>query len=157
MKYAYCIPANIYGPHDNFHAVNSHVVPGLIRRFVECVQKKYDTINIWGNGEAKRDFLFIDDLISAIALLVDNRFEGPINIATGTQTTINELAESIAQLTNYTGQHNLDTSQPAGQKEREFNIDKIAKLNWQPQISLKSGLSKTIEWFKINQNNVRER
>ena len=157
IKYAYCIPANIYGPHDNFHAVNSHVVPGLIRRFVECVQKKQNVIDIWGNGEAKRDFLFIDDLISAIVLLVDNKFEGSINIATGVQTSISHLAETIAELTDFKGQLNYDTNQPAGQKEREFNTDKVTKLNWKPKVDLKSGLLKTINWFKENQSKIRER
>ena len=114
-------------------------------------------IDIWGNGEAKRDFLYIDDLISAIVLLVNNKFEGSINIATGIQTSIKHLAETIAELTGFKGQLNYDTNQPAGQKEREFNIDKVTKLNWKPKVGLKSGLSKTINWFKDNQSKIRER
>ena len=157
MKYAYCIPANIYGAYDNFHPTHSHVVPGLIRRFVETVNEKKESIDIWGNGQAKRDFLYIDDLISAIDILISNRFEGAINIATSKQTSINDLAKLIAELTNFKGNLNFDTNLPSGQSGREFSVEKILDLNWVPKVSLKEGLDKTIKWYKSNEAMIRER
>ena len=95
IKYTFCLPANIYGPFDNFHPLNSHVVPGLIRRFCDSFDKNLEEILIWGDGSARRDFLFIDDCIDAIIKLADIQFSGVVNVSSKSLTSIKELAELI--------------------------------------------------------------
>lgn len=157
LDFGYCIPANIYGAYDNFHPVHSHVVPGLIRRFVEARNAGTLEVAIWGDGEAKRDFLHIDDCIDAMMLLLQTRFSGPVNVATGQLTSIRELAETIAEVCGYEGRIRYDRSMPSGQRERVFHLEKIRRTGWSPKVALRDGLSRTVAWFEANANSVRER
>jgi len=148
LKYCYGIPANIYGPYDNFHPTLSHVVPALVRKFVEAKRDNVPKVSIWGTGSAKRDFLFIEDLINAMILIMNKEFQGSINIATGELTSIKDLAESLSDITGYQGEIVYDTKFPDGQTERLFNIDKIKTMGWKPEFSLAEGLVKTVRWFE---------
>ena len=157
LDFCFCIPANIYGAHDNFHPKHSHVVPALVRRFVEATDDGLPTVAIWGGGSAKRDFLYIQDCIDAMILIAEARFSGPVNIGTGKLTTIRELAETIGSVSGFPGQIVYDTSMPEGQSERVFAFDKIHGLGWEPRTQLRDGLAETTSWFRDNRSAVRER
>jgi GDP-L-fucose synthase len=157
LDYCYCLPANLYGPHDNFHPDHSHVVPALIRRFVEARDSGAAEVSIWGDGSAKRDFLFIGDCIDAMVLLLDARFSGPVNVATGEQTSIRTLAQTIGAVSGFGGSIAYDTSMPAGQAGRSFDTSRVRATGWRPRHALDEGLRETIAWFEEHQSRVRER
>ncbi len=157
IKYTFCLPANIYGPFDNFHPLNSHVVPGLIRRFCDSVDKNSEEILIWGDGSARRDFLFIDDCIDAIIKLADIQFSGVVNVSSKSLTSIRELAELIKEKTNFKGLIKYDVSKLSGQKQRIMDSTIMDNLNWSPQINLDNGIAKTVKWFFENRTVIRER
>ena len=157
LSFVYCLPANIYGPHDNYHPKNSHVVPGLIRRFCDAVDQKIPTVAIWGDGSARRDFLYIDDCIDAMLLLADREAQGVYNVSTSILTSIRELAEEIRVASAYQGKVEFDPSQPAGQMQRIFDTTKMDQLGWKPKVSFKDGIRKTVDWFRANRSSVRER
>jgi len=157
INYTYCLPANIYGAYDNFHPMNSHVVPGLIRRFCESIEQGKDSINIWGDGSAKRDFLYIEDCITAMILLCNKRYNGVVNVSTGILTSINTLAEEIKKASNFNGRISWDTTFPTGQTSRLFDTAKINKLGWTHKTSLGEGIANTVNWFKKYKCDIRER
>lgn len=157
IKYVYCLPANIYGPYDNFHPLHSHVVPGLIRRFCESVDKKEKSISIWGNGLAKRDFMYIDDCIDAIMILTNKKAFGTYNVATEQLTTIRDLANYLAELSGFEGEILYDKNKPEGQLRRVLDSSKIRNLGWDSKIPIKEGLKKVINWYRNNPSLIRER
>jgi len=151
MRYIYCIPSNLYGPYDNFHPKYSHVVPGLIIRILEAKKKDISKVKVWGTGKARRDFLYIDDLIDAMINLFENdSSNGSVNVASRNLTEISRLAEIICNVIDYKGEIEYDLSYPEGQKQRKFNIDKITSIGWSPTHTLEQGLTKTIEWCLNN-------
>ncbi len=156
LKYTFCLPANIYGPFDNFHPMNSHVVPGLIRRFCDSVDRNLQEISIWGDGTAQRDFLYIDDCIDAIVILAEIQFNGTVNVSSKNLTSIKKLTELISKETKYDGLIKYDTNKPSGQKQRIMDTSKMDNLNWHPKTSLENGIYKTIKWFRQNRSNIRE-
>ena len=157
IKYTFCLPANIYGPFDNFHPLNSHVVPGLIRRFCDSFDNNLKEILIWGDGSARRDFLFIDDCIDAIIKLADIQFSGVVNVSSKSLTSIRELAELIKEKTNFKGLIKYDVSKLSGQKQRIMDSTIMDNLNWSPHINLDNGIAKTVKWFFENKSVIRER
>ena len=157
IKYTFCLPANIYGPFDNFHPLNSHVVPGLIRRFCDSFDNNLKEILIWGDGSARRDFLFIDDCIDAIIKLADIQFSGVVNVSSKSLTSIRELAELIKEKTNFKGLIKYDVSKLSGQKQRIMDSTIMDNLNWSPQINLDNGIAKTVKWFFFFFIVIRER
>ena len=157
IKYTFCLPANIYGPFDNFHPLNSHVVPGLIRRFCDSFDKNLKEILIWGDGSARRDFLFIDDCIDAIIKLSGIQFSGVVNVSSKTLTSIRELAELIKDKTNFKGLIKYDVSKLSGQKQRIMDSSIMDNLDWSPHINLDNGIAKTVKWFFENRSVIRER
>lgn len=148
LAFSYVIPANIYGPRDNFHPLNSHVVPALVRKFVEAKRTNAAEVIIWGDGAAYRDFLYINDLIDAMLFILENRFLGAINVATGAPTGVQELAETIAELAGFKGEIIYDPQKPAGQSIRLFNTEKIRALGFAPTRDLRAGLTETIAWYE---------
>lgn len=149
FNYHYCIPANLYGPHDNFDLMNSHVIPALIRKFVESEKSKLPTVEIWGSGNTKRDFLHIDDLINAmICIMQSDKYSGSINVATNYSVKISTVAKTIKEIIKYKGDIVYNSSFPEGQISRQFNIRKISDIGWKPEINLVNGLMKTIDWYK---------
>ena len=157
IKYTYCLPANIYGPYDNFHPLNSHVVPGLIRRFSDANDNKQNEIFIWGDGSAKRDFLFIDDCINAIIKLAEIKFSGTVNVSSKLLTSIKDLAETISKVTSFKGLIKYDNTKLSGQSQRIMDSSKMNQLGWEPKIELCEGIEKTVSWFSENRSLIREK
>ena len=157
LNYTYCLPANIYGPHDNFHPLNSHVVPGLIRRFCDSRNQNLDEVFIWGDGSAKRDFLYIDDCISALIKLAELKFCGEINVSSSKLTSVKELSEIICKETNFQGKIKFDKTKLSGQKQRIMDSSKMNKIGWSPKTTLPEGIRETVRWFIENQSSIREK
>ncbi|MBV5341183.1 MAG: NAD-dependent epimerase/dehydratase family protein [Deltaproteobacteria bacterium] len=157
VQYLYCLPANIYGPYDNYHPKHSHVVPGLIRRFCDAVDQNEPVVSIWGDGSARRDFLYIDDCIDAMMLLAEREAQGVFNVSTNVLTSVRDLAHEVCSASGFRGDVIYDTTQPAGQMQRIFDSSKMVDLGWQPKISFTDGIGKTVNWFRENRTKVRER
>jgi GDP-L-fucose synthase len=145
------IPGNMYGEFDNYEEKNSHVIPGLIRRFFEAKRDKRPTITLWGTGRPQRDFVYAGDVAEALPYFIDHDEEhGPINISSGTSTSIIELSTLIARLTNYPGKILWDTAKPDGQMVKIFDVRKLHALGLVCNTPLEVGLRRTIEWFAAN-------
>lgn len=157
LDYCYCLPANLYGPHDNFHPEHSHVVPALVRRFVEARDSAAPEVSIWGDGSAQRDFLYIEDCVDAMVLLLERRFSGAVNVATGEQTPIRVLADAVGSVSGFEGDIAFDTSMPAGQMGRIFDTGRIRSTGWSPTHDLSAGLTRTVAWFEEHRAEIRER
>lgn len=142
------MPTNLYGPGDNFDPHTSHVIPAMIHAFEQARVDRTDVI-MWGTGEPRRDFLHVDDLAQACLVLMDDYSEpGPINIGSGTEISIRALAAVIADITEFAGQIQWDTSKPTGTPRKLLNTSRIQALGWCPQISLEDGLRTTLRWFR---------
>jgi len=139
------MPTNLYGPNDNFSLESSHVLPALIRKFHEAKDK----VTVWGDGTAMREFLHVDDLAEAcFKCMKDYDSEDIINVGTGVDVTIKELAETIAGVVGFTGKIEWDATKPNGTPRKLLNVDKIKSLGWKPEIELKNGIEKTYKWYK---------
>jgi len=142
------MPTNLYGPNDNFDLENSHVFPALIRKFIEAKKSNANSVKLWGTGKPRREFLHVDDLAKAILFCLDNYdSDQQINIGTGADLTIAELAESIAKHTGFKGAINWDTAQEDGTPQKVLDIHKITNLGWKPTINLEQGIKLTVEWY----------
>jgi GDP-L-fucose synthase len=144
------LPANLYGPYDNFDLETSHVVPALIRKFVHAKENNLSEVEAWGTGTASREFLYSEDTAQAILDMAEFVNEsGPFNLGTGTETTIKELVNSIKEIVGFEGEINWDTSRPDGQPRRFYDMSKFQSvLGYIPSTSLETGLRKTISWWK---------
>jgi len=150
------IPANLYGPHDNFNLETSHVIPALIRKFIEAKENKLDQVIVWGSGVATREFLYVEDTVKAIIDAIDCKETGPFNLGTGIETSIKELNETISDIIGYDGKIVWDTTKPDGQPKRFYDMSNFEKVfGYVPNTPLREGLSKTINWFIENKKNVR--
>jgi len=156
-NYRSVMPTNLYGPYDNYHPDNSHVIPALIRRFHEAKQNEADEVVIWGTGTPMREFLHVDDMAAACLHVMDIDVEtyrantqpmlSHINVGTGTDVTIRELAELLAEVVGYKGKIAFDSSKPDGTPRKLMNVDRLAALGWQSQIGLKEGLQSAYGWY----------
>ncbi|MEV6768625.1 GDP-L-fucose synthase [Nocardia sp. NPDC051030] len=157
LPYISALPTNVYGPGDNFHPRTSHVVPGLIRRFHEAARDDAPYVECWGTGKPLREFIHADDLADACLFLLEHYDgEGPVNIGTGQETTVAELATTIADIAGYRGEIRWDTSQPDGTYRKLLDVSRLTGLGWgPPAISLVDGLKATCHWFLDNQANYR--
>ena len=146
------MPTNLYGPNDNFDHNSSHVLPALISKFHGSLDKsKHWVVKLWGDGSPKREFLHVDDLAEACyTCMQDYDGEEHINVGTGEDVTIKELAETIVDVVGYKNDYEWDTSKPNGTPRKVLNVDKIKSLGWEPKISLREGIESTYEWFKEN-------
>ncbi|MBE0573513.1 GDP-L-fucose synthase [Candidatus Dojkabacteria bacterium] len=152
------MPANLYGPNDNFHKQNAHVIPMLLRRFTETKAAKEREVVVWGTGKPTRDFLFSEDLAEGLVYLMLNYDElEHINIGPGYETTIKELAELMKEVTGFEGELIFDTSKPDGTPRRYLDTTKINELGWKAKTPLKEGLQKMYDWFMQNRNNITEK
>ena len=139
------MPTNLYGPNDNFDLETSHVLPALIRKFHEA----NDEVTLWGDGSAMREFLHVDDLAeSCFACMLNYDEPEPINVGTGEDVTIKELANIISEVVGFSGSISWDIEKPNGTPRKVLNIDKIKSLGWEPKIALKEGIKSTYEWYK---------
>ena len=142
------MPTNLYGTNDNYHPENSHVLPALISRIILAKKNNQPTVTIWGTGKPRREFLHVDDLSDACYFLLHNYDEkGLINIGTGIDISIKELAEMIALEAGYKGKFIFDPARPDGTLRKLLDTSKIVKMGWNPTINLKNGINKTIEEF----------
>ena len=142
------MPTNLYGPGDNYHPENSHVLPAFIRRFYEAVRNNVDKVECWGSGSAKREFLHVDDLSTALVFLMDNyNSEGWVNVGTGVDISIKELADVIAEIAGYKGEIVWDTSKTDGTPRKLLNIDKMSSLGWSSQITVSDGIRSVYEEY----------
>lgn len=145
------MPTNLYGPGDNFHPEHSHVIPGMMRRFHEAKLQGLKEVVIWGTGKPQREFLFVDDLAEAIIVLMKN-YESPqtINLGTGEDCSIRELAELMRDVTEFKGDIRYDTSKPDGTPRKVMDVSRIKSLGWAPKVSLAQGLKTTYGWALEN-------
>lgn len=163
--YRSVMPTNLYGNHDNFHPENAHVIPALLRRFHEAVQSGAEEIVIWGSGKPMREFLHVDDMAAASIYVMNlspteyssetEATRSHINVGTGKDCTIRELAETIAEVTGFTGSLVFDHSKPDGTPRKLLDTRKLTALGWTSQIGLKDGLQMTYDWFLVNQDGFR--
>jgi GDP-L-fucose synthase len=142
------MPTNLYGPGDNFHPENSHVLPALIRRFHEAVEQGRDEVVLWGSGTPRREFLHVDDLGRAVVHLLDV-YDDPetINVGVGDDVTIRELAETVAGVVGFGGAIVQDPSRPDGTPRKVLDVSRIRALGWEPRIALRDGIESTYRWF----------
>ncbi len=149
------MPATIYGPNDKFDPEVSHVLPALIRKFLDAKRNNLSSIEIWGTGKVKREFLYVDDLADALYFLMQN-YNHPefINVGSGNDISIKELIEEISKQTGFKGKIKFETSHPDGMPRKLLDSSKIKALGWEPKTSLDVGLNLTIEWFKKNEKNI---
>ena len=142
------MPTNLYGPRDNFDLQHAHVLPALIRRFVEAKNSGAAKVTLWGTGSPKREFLHVDDLARAV-VMASSQYDGNehINIGTGEDLTIKELAELISRLAGFQGVIEWDSSKPDGTPRKVLDVTKAKSLGWSPEISLEDGIASTIEWY----------
>lgn len=156
-NYIAVMPTNLYGPGDNFDLETSHVLPALIRKIYEAGLKGAPSVLLWGTGEPRREFLHVDDLANACLFLMQ-RYDSSelINLGTGRDISIRELAEMIRELTGYSGEIVWDHTKPDGTPQKLLDISKITALGWKPQYSLKEGIRQTFQWYQED-NKLLER
>jgi len=151
LKGVSIMPCNLYGINDNFHPNNSHVIPGLIRRFHEAKINNTPTVTCWGDGSPMREFMFSDDIADACVFAMDNYKNAElINVGSGEDVSIFDLAHKISKIVGYEGAIEWDTSKPNGTPKRPLDYSKISSLGWKSNYKLNEGLKKSYEWFKKN-------
>jgi GDP-L-fucose synthase len=149
------MPTNLYGPNDNFDLETSHVLPALIRKFVDAEINNSKEVTLWGSGDPLREFLHVDDLAKGILVCLEKYDDPiPINIGSGSEISIKDLAILIADQIGFSGEIIWDLSRPDGTLRKVLDISKISKLGWKPTIDLKEGIRMTIEWFLQNKNEL---
>ena len=163
--YRTVMPTNLYGSNDNFHPENSHVLPALLRRFHEAVKKGDDNVVIWGSGKPLREFLHVDDMASACIYVAELPREtykentepmvSHINVGTGIDCSIRELAETIAEVTGFEGQLVFDNSKPDGTMRKLLDVSRLEKLGWTARIELKNGIRNVYKWYVENSVELR--
>lgn len=163
--YRSVMPTNLYGPGDNYHPDNSHVIPALLRRFHESAQRGDAEVVIWGTGTPMREFLHVDDMAAASVFVMELAHEiyaahtrpmlSHINVGTGVDCTIRELAETLARVTGYRGQLVFDATKPDGTPRKLMDAGRLRALGWQPKISLEEGLASAYAWYVENVEQAR--
>ncbi len=163
--YRSLMPTNLYGPGDNFHPENSHVIPGLMQRFHDAKVRQLDEVVVWGTGQARREFLFVDDLAQAVTFTLDlpratyeahtSPQQSHLNVGTGVDVTIAELAQTIREVVGFEGALTFDTSKPDGTPRKLLDTGLINGLGWRAEVELRKGLEETYGWFLANVQELR--
>lgn len=149
LKTINLIPTNLYGPNDNFDSQSSHVVPGLINKFYEAQENNDAECIVWGSGKPSRELLFVDDLVSALEVIIEsNPKEEIINVGSGSEISIKDLANKISLIAGYKGKVVFDTTKPDGVLKKTLDSSLISSLNWSPKVDLDDGLKRTYEWYR---------
>ncbi|MCO7023775.1 GDP-L-fucose synthase [Vibrio paracholerae] len=164
--YRSVMPTNLYGENDNFHPENSHVIPALIRRFHEAKERGDAEVVVWGTGTPMREFLYVDDMAAASIHVMELDKEtyqantqpmlSHINVGTGVDCTIREMAETMARVVGFKGDVVFDSTKPDGTPRKLMDVSRLASLGWRFSTELEDGLAKTYQWFLANQNNFRK-
>jgi len=145
------MPTNLYGPNDNFDMLSGHVLPALLAKVDAAVRQGRDTVEIWGSGRPRREFLHVDDLADAVIFLMETWSDDePVNIGTGTDITIAELARLIAEIVGFSGRFVFDPSKPDGAPRKLLDISKLTALGWHPRITLVEGVRQIYEWYQAS-------
>lgn len=157
VDYRSVMPTNLYGPGDNFHPENSHVLPALIRRFHQATQSGANTVSVWGSGTPRREFLHVDDMADATLFVMEldkatyDRETDPmmshINVGSGTDVSIHDLAETIARTTGFQGDIVFDATKPDGTPRKLMDVSRLSRMGWQATIDLEDGIQETYAWF----------
>ncbi|MGF1763568.1 GDP-L-fucose synthase [Aliivibrio kagoshimensis] len=165
VDYRSVMPTNLYGEHDNFHPDNSHVIPAMLRRFHEAKFAGSEKVVVWGTGTPMREFLYVDDMAAAsihVMNLSNSEYQkhtetmlSHINVGTGVDCTIRELAETIAKVTQFEGQLEFDSSKPDGTPRKLMDVSRLNDLGWTATVTLEDGLTKAYQWFLDNQDTFR--
>ena len=149
LKTINLIPTNLYGPNDNFDSQSSHVVPGLINKFYNAQKNNDAECIVWGSGKPSRELLFVDDLVSALEVIIEsNPKEEIINVGSGSEISIKDLANKISFIAGYKGKVVFDKSKPDGVLKKTLDSSLISSLNWSPKVDLDDGLKRTYEWYR---------
>jgi len=150
------MPTNLYGPGDNFNLENSHVMPALIRKFHDAKEQGADSVEVWGTGTPRREFLHVDDMADATIYLMNNYDgEGIVNVGVGEDVSIKELAEIVKATVGFEGELRFDSSKPDGTPRKLLDVTRLNKAGWKAKIDLKSGVESTYQWFLDNKDNYR--
>ncbi|MGO4784660.1 GDP-L-fucose synthase family protein [Cryobacterium sp. W22_MBD10_FK3] len=151
------MPTNLYGPGDNFSPKGSHVLPALIRRYDEAAKSGATSVTNWGTGTPRREFLHVDDMAEACLHLMEH-YDGPeqVNVGTGSDVTIREIADTIAHVVGFTGETLWDTDKPDGTPQKLLDVSKLAQAGWTAQIGLEDGLRSTVQWYRDHADTLRE-
>lgn len=151
------MPTNLYGPGDNFSPKGSHVLPALIRRYDEAVRDGRGVVENWGSGTPRREFLHVDDMAEACLFLLEN-YDGAhqVNVGTGTDVTIREIADTVAEVVGYQGDVVWDSSKPDGTPQKLMDVSRINRAGWSARRGLREGLESTVEWYRTNRDSLRE-
>ena len=158
VDYVSVMPTNLYGPGDNFHPKNSHVVAALISKFYEAVKLNKEEVIIWGTGKPLREFMHVDDLAEGLIFLMENYSEYEhVNIGTGKEISITEFAKIIKNISGWKGKIKFDDSYPDGMPRKVMDINKISKLGWYSKIELKVGLKQAYKWFIDNYDHIKKK
>ncbi|MDD5460338.1 MAG: GDP-L-fucose synthase [Methylococcales bacterium] len=160
------MPTNLYGPHDNYHEKNSHVIPALLRRFHEAKVANQPNVEVWGTGQAKREFLYVEDMAAACLYVMQLSPEtyqqntepmlSHINIGTGKDVTIKQLIEEVVRATDYQGQVIWNTNMPDGMPRKLLDVSRMTSLGWKYKVELPEGLDMAYQWFENNQGSFRQ-
>lgn len=155
-KFFSCMPTNLYGINDNFDLETSHVLPALLRKMVEAKERGDPTMTVWGTGRVKREFLYVEDLAEAIVFLMDH-YEGKthVNVGTGVDVSISELAELIKEIVGYQGELVYDSAKPDGTPRKWLDVSLLREMGWEARTSLRKGILKTLEWYLENREHSR--
>ncbi|WP_223672748.1 GDP-L-fucose synthase [Proteus terrae] len=164
--YRSVMPTNLYGENDNFHPENSHVIPALMRRFHEAKEAGDSEVVVWGTGTPMREFLYVDDMAAASVHVMELDSEtylantqpmlSHINVGTGVDCTIREMAETMAKVVGFDGDVVFDSTKPDGTPRKLMDVSRLSDLGWRYQVDLEAGLTKTYQWFLANQDNFRK-
>jgi GDP-L-fucose synthase len=151
LAYVSAMPTNLYGPNDNFDLATSHVLPALIRKFIEAEERGDDTVEIWGSGTPLREFMHVDDLADAIVFLLET-YDGdlPLNVGSGQEISIGDLARLVARETGFSGRLAFDATKPDGTPRKLMDSSRLSALGWSPKIPLEQGIRDTIAWYKAS-------
>ncbi|MBR2275552.1 MAG: GDP-L-fucose synthase, partial [Lachnospiraceae bacterium] len=153
-----CMPTNLYGPYDNYDLNNSHVLPAMLRKFHEAKENNEETVTLWGSGAPLREFLYVDDMADACVFLLENYSgEQHVNIGTGKELTIRELAELIKKTVGFEGEIVWDSGKPDGTPRKLTDVTKLHGLGWTHKVELSEGVQLAYDWFKENIDSFRGR
>ena len=152
-----CMPTNLYGPNDNYNLSSSHVLPALIRKIHEAKVNNSDTVEVWGSGTPLREFLHVDDMADACVFLIEN-YDGEqhVNIGTGVEVSIRELAETIKKIVEFNGELVFNSNMPDGTPRKLTCVDKLHNLGWKHSINLEEGIASSYQWFVDNYNVIKK-
>lgn len=151
------MPTNLYGPGDNFSRTGSHVLPALIRRYDEAAASRANVVTNWGTGSPRREFMHADDMADAVLHLMEH-YDGPeqVNVGTGVDSTIKEIAETVADAVGFTGETAWDDSKPDGTPQKLLDVSRLAQTGWRARIGLAEGIERTVSWYRDHKDELRE-